>query len=99
MREFCPRKQGALRALRPNLLILNKMAITSLSLFKPFSSNREVWDKCRNSEIASDCDCDAIMMVQSLRAESLRAQSHAPFHAVKVPIYPWVGQTRWGSYS
>ena len=41
MREFCPRKQGVLRALRPNLLILNKRAITSLSLFKPFSSNRE----------------------------------------------------------
>ena len=40
MREFCPRKQGVSRGLRPNLLILNKGAITSLSLFKPFSSNR-----------------------------------------------------------
>ena len=40
MREFCPRKQGVSRGLRPNLFILNKGAITSLSLFKPFSSNR-----------------------------------------------------------
>ena len=40
MREFCPRKQGVSRGLRPNLLILNKGVITSLSLFKPFSSNR-----------------------------------------------------------
>ena len=40
MREVCPRKQGVSRGLRPNLLILNKAAITSLSLFKPFSSNR-----------------------------------------------------------
>ena len=40
MRELCPRKQGFSRGLRPNLLILTKGAITSLSLFKPFSSNR-----------------------------------------------------------
>ena len=37
MREFCPRKQGFARGLRPDLLILNKGAMTSLSLFKPFS--------------------------------------------------------------
>ena len=41
LREFCPRKQGVSRGLRPKLLILNnKGAITSLSLFKPFSSNK-----------------------------------------------------------
>ena len=38
--KFCLRKQGVSRGLRPNLLILNKGAITSLSLFKTFSSNR-----------------------------------------------------------
>ena len=41
MREFCPRKQWVSRGLRPNLLILDKGAIASLSLFKPFSNNRE----------------------------------------------------------
>ena len=38
--EFCPRKQGGSRGLRPDLLILNKGATTSLSLFKPYSSNK-----------------------------------------------------------
>ena len=59
MREFCPRKQGVSRGLRPSRLILNKGAITSLSLIKPFSSNRAPlsrkwgssmrsrWDRCR----------------------------------------------------
>ena len=41
VREVCPIKQGVSRVLRPNLLVLNKGAITSLSLFKPFSSNRD----------------------------------------------------------
>ena len=40
MREFCPSKQGVSRGLRPDLLILNKGATTSLSIFKPFSSNK-----------------------------------------------------------
>ena len=40
MRESRPGKQGVSRALGPNFLILNKGATTSLSLFKPFSSNR-----------------------------------------------------------
>ena len=40
MREFCPIKQEVCRGPRPNLLILNKGAIASLSLFMPFSSNR-----------------------------------------------------------
>ena len=40
MSEFCPRKQGVSRGLTPNLLILNKGAITSLSLLKLFSSNK-----------------------------------------------------------
>ena len=42
MKEFCPRKQGVSRGLRPNLLILMGGTITSLSLFKQFSSNRAV---------------------------------------------------------
>ena len=42
MREFGPKKQGVSRGLRPNLLILNKGAITSLSSFKPFGSNRAI---------------------------------------------------------
>ena len=41
MRDFCHRKQGVSRGLRPNLLVLNKGAITALSLFKPFSSNTD----------------------------------------------------------
>ena len=50
MREFCPRKQWIPRGLRPNLLILNKGAITSLSLFKPFSSNKEPIDNQQTGE-------------------------------------------------
>ena len=38
MRDFCPGKQVISRGLRPNLLILNKGAITSLSLFKTFTA-------------------------------------------------------------
>ena len=51
MREFCPRKQGGSRGLRPDLLILNKGATTSLSLSKPFSSNRVfiLRDTCSDS--------------------------------------------------
>ena len=41
MREFYTRKQGVWRGPRPNLLILNEGTITSLSLFKPLSSNRD----------------------------------------------------------
>ena len=41
MREVCPGKQGVSRGLRPNFLVLNKGATTSLSLFKHISSNKE----------------------------------------------------------
>ena len=49
MRAFCSRKQGVSRGLRPNLLIFNEGAITSLSLFKPFSSDRVLEACCRGS--------------------------------------------------
>ena len=37
MMAFCLGKEGVLRCLRPNLLILDKGALTSLSLSKAFS--------------------------------------------------------------
>ena len=67
MKEFfCPRSPGVSRGPRPNFLILNKGAITSISLFKPFSSKQGLFLGVRQERL-------------SQRNAAFKAQTHVFF--------------------